>query len=889
MAVLNPATYTSPSGEFTLEVDPTALDGQGEGSYRMSRQGKVVWEKKYPFTLCEMAVTDEGVAAGYGYQNGPEGFAIGGLAADPTPGKFYVVIFGSDGAPRLNLAFDRSHSAVLHEFPVPLARGMFIDSAHARLIVRMNPDANEHGEHWWIYDLATGKELARIDLEPKDATLLHVVRVALVRDTPLMLIHWWQYSNAPPAAKNPGGAFMLVDCSDLPNVRTVWKKTLPGDYAFADVAETADDPWKRDQLRDDIWRDSAILQCDQPRRFSLRFVAENQRVTFEVVPGDKQTGWQVREISRQAYVPATQPVEPGIPIATATLKHVGTLWLGERKPPSTQPVRDIWHFDIDDRGRIGFLRSNRSEGDFLTGSFVLVTQDGKTIVEGVRPAGNTLTTNQNIAWLGGDRWIVTDCESGIDKTARAWFIDVGGTAGARVTKIDKFDAPAVKSMTAAGDGDFIVLADRWSKYTIDTSLIRFDAHGMRRWTVSGNMVADVAVDRGGDGRIAALNHISSKLQFLDAAGQPTPRVDLESVFGQKPNYPANIQFDRKGGIVLLDFHGTPPIWRLTRELKVREKLTPHFKDGQRFDPRNIRLSPDDRIWTSDGERLLRLNDQGEVDLTLGEPNTADRPDEIAALAFGPAGSIYTAAGSGGTVQVFDSAGKRIQVMKALPEDFYSDSDGRDLTVAGDGSAYLSASRGPYLHFKPDGSRVGWEKLDLDSIVEKWHFAPGTARRWVMGYHAIWLVGEEGKRQEIRRQPDRNWLNHPRSLAVAPDGSAVVAAVDGMEARQRSAPRLNIYAADGSSVRTIGLPDVGWLSSVVYDGKRAVVLAGGKLLLVDIGRGGLTWLELPRAPAASKPAESFWFISFSADGRELWLLYRGREQARLERYELPGAG
>ena len=72
--VLNPKTYKSPSAEFELFVDPSTMNGQGEGTYRLTRKGKVVWSGKHPFTLWEAGVTDVGIVAGYAYTHGWRGF-----------------------------------------------------------------------------------------------------------------------------------------------------------------------------------------------------------------------------------------------------------------------------------------------------------------------------------------------------------------------------------------------------------------------------------------------------------------------------------------------------------------------------------------------------------------------------------------------------------------------------------------------------------------------------------------------------------------------------------------------------------------------------------------------------------------------------------------------
>ena len=296
--VLNPAAYSSPSGRFTLEVDPGEIDGQGEGSYQLKRNGNVVWSRKYPFTLCEAAVTDEGVAAGYAYQNGRAGFAPGGLRADPTAGTLNVVILGPDGALRMNAAAGRQFKH-LDARRFRLVRGMFIDSVRGRLIVRVQPEPNERGERWWVYDLAAGKELTKIDFEQKDPALRFVIRIAPVRDTPLLLMHWWHSDDALPPAKNPGGAFTLIDPSDLGDIKTGWKKVLAGDYAFTDTPE---DPWRSSRLQDDILRDkppscNAISRGDFRSVSSRKTSASALKLSRAVAsPGGRFARWRARRM-----------------------------------------------------------------------------------------------------------------------------------------------------------------------------------------------------------------------------------------------------------------------------------------------------------------------------------------------------------------------------------------------------------------------------------------------------------------------------------------------------------------------------------------------------------------------------------------------------------------
>ena len=89
--VLNPKTYTSPSGAYKLDVDPSNMHGQGGGTYRLTRHGEEVWSGQRALTLWECTVTDDGAAAGYAYSQGPDGGPVS-KAGDTNFGSFHVVI-----------------------------------------------------------------------------------------------------------------------------------------------------------------------------------------------------------------------------------------------------------------------------------------------------------------------------------------------------------------------------------------------------------------------------------------------------------------------------------------------------------------------------------------------------------------------------------------------------------------------------------------------------------------------------------------------------------------------------------------------------------------------------------------------------------------------------
>jgi hypothetical protein len=302
----------------------------------------------------------------------------------------------------------------------------------------------------------------------------------------------------------------------------------------------------------------------------------------------------------------------------------------------------------------------------------------------------------------------------------------------------------------------------------------------------------------------------------------------------------------------------------------------------------MKVSSDDRVWVSDGRSLLRLGADGVVDRRFGEPPDPASPQRVGAIALGPGGNLYTAGDQGLAVQVYDATGKLLRVMKPDPSDPPNEYVLGGLTVAGDGSVYVAGGLAPYLRYRPDGTRVGREKPLFDDISESWHFVPGTDRKWVAGYSAVWLVGEEGKvLREIRRRPDGHWLVHPEAVGVAPDGSAAVVSSTGGRGVSESA-WFSVYAADGSPVKAIPLDAVGLFPSLAFDGRRAVVSCGPALLLVDTAAG--TVAELKPTDANGRPAgrdDSYWYPFFAAGGKELWVLDANRKLPPIERYEMPG--
>src|SRR4051812_12504003 len=88
--ILNPNTYASPSGKYSLFVNPSDMYGRGKADYKLSLGGREVWSGEKPYTLWDAKVTDDGCVLGYSYSFGRAGLSEAGWKAGP--GDFRVVI-----------------------------------------------------------------------------------------------------------------------------------------------------------------------------------------------------------------------------------------------------------------------------------------------------------------------------------------------------------------------------------------------------------------------------------------------------------------------------------------------------------------------------------------------------------------------------------------------------------------------------------------------------------------------------------------------------------------------------------------------------------------------------------------------------------------------------
>ncbi|MFO1350996.1 MAG: hypothetical protein U1F68_10115 [Gammaproteobacteria bacterium] len=874
----NPKTYQSLSGEFSLAVDPSLIYGQGQGTYRLTRRGKLIWSATHPFTLWNAAVGNDGVVAGYAYLHGESGY--------PPPEDinkevrsddyFHLVIFDPRGALRLNEAIKREASRILHAGPIPHADGLFIDEDNDRFVIRITDPDLTGPNTWRVYHLSTGERLN--DIKPEEhlgaaGQYVSELGACPIRGTPLTLVNWMVTPNQP-GYTTPSGKFTLIDLQGHP----VWGIDLHRDYGGVDEKSE----WR---LRSYLWEHSAILSCNEYRRFSMWHVAAGHRVNFQVKhqPATPME-WEVIEVSRSDYGDARLIDNAEPEYSTIQLQYRGAIRLHARTP-APQAIHDIGDFNFDGEGRIGFIRSERDE----TYAFVLVQADGQVVRELPLKKIEHKEHQRPIAtWLTNDQWLIIYPHYGVDATSPAWKLDV---ESGRQVAFEALAIPTAKTVVGTGDGGFIVLAVRQFANTADQDeLIAFDAGGKLRWRIERDyeqesmLFSPEAIAVTEDGQTAILDNIRKNIQLFDRQGHYRRSLDLAKAFGQPPNYPSDIAVASGGDIIVHDFNGSPSIWRLNGDGIVQAKLTPRFNDGRIVGLQGgVKAAPDGRLWANNGELLLRLTDDGIVDRVLGRAPQAEILDEVVDLAVDQRGYFYAISKQTGIVHTFDQKGKFRHRTQPLPIDHVSTALGSGITVAGDGSIHVKGVTldvPGYLGFDSKGHRIGIEKFARaeDAFLEKWYFKPTNRERWVVGYDKLRLIDTDGKLiRLLERRPNHEWLGYIDSAAVAQDGSIAVVS---RTAASGFNPAISLFDPQGEPIHTIPLPFAEMIYEMAFNGQYIVLLRKSGLFIVD-----KTGSTIRRFVPKAKVEEPYWHLFFSPDKRELWIS-ESNDPTRIQRYELP---
>lgn len=146
--LVQPTTYRSPEGAWSLDVDPSSKHGAGPAHLRVEHAGELVWERELAVTPWGAAIDDAGNVAGYGYTLGPRS----------SEGELRLFVLSPEGERLGGESRERGGSAGPEGLPNPrVADACFrpaLDLYAARVV-----DEREHAATWSAFRLSTGERI----------------------------------------------------------------------------------------------------------------------------------------------------------------------------------------------------------------------------------------------------------------------------------------------------------------------------------------------------------------------------------------------------------------------------------------------------------------------------------------------------------------------------------------------------------------------------------------------------------------------------------------------------------------------------------------------------------------------------------------------------------
>jgi hypothetical protein len=882
-APLQPATYRSPSGNWSLEVDPTSRLGSGPADYRAARGGDPVWSKHLPFTLREACIDDSGHVAGYGYDKGWNG---------TTPdGNFLIAVLTSSGEIAAHYEWPLGMSRALHGSPLPWVHAVVHDPEAGSVLFRLESEDEGHSfEQWRIVDLASGRWLddyrpdVRAGFPPERRA--DVVNMVSVPGTGLYAISW-RGSLQPEDldAKDLSVTIARRDGATIANL------DLPGEL---DVFSRSNGG--------DLWRTvrwkGTLMPARREATFFLWHPRSAQRVEYGLKPlsGDEQ--WLIEELAREPFEPASATTAEDPPNEAIDLPLLDRVEMTARLSPAPGPIRDLVAFGFVGPGQLQAVRCDDGEKGVFT--CLLLDEQGNVLLE------RQLADSPVSAWwpIDGGRWLVTRSANQIFKSIDAMLVDASG-----VLHQDACPGFAtVTAVSAAPNGGFVVLGNHYEVRSAiaqgaGTAVASYDATGSRRWLASldGEPKAphsltssdDVAVSR--SGTVAVVDPWKDALGLIGDDGTFLERLELAELWDHDPSYPADIEPDGDSGFLVIENQDSPIVRRIGNDGRVRSSIVPLHPDGSKEDwiTRHVRSAPDGRLWTTDGIALLRLSEDGRADLVLGQDRVVANLDHPWCAGIDPLGRIAIFDAGTRALHVFDASGQALQVDPSSPGDFEGAYGEGEILGAFDGSLYVrsSALEGGWLGFDAQGRRLG--PIDLGGRTQydcdDEAFAPAAGEYWLHGAPnrevAVLRSAEKRVLARIDRRADRRWFERLEALAVAPSGrvavlenlpwtaplecwsgGSAVAWFDG-----RGQPLGQAELSNTHTLRTVACSDE-WIAAASYE-------TGGIWLLATSST------RLKRfIPPADWNAGQGGAMGFSPDGRELWLVQPSERV--LWRYGLP---
>lgn len=495
--LLHPTTYTSPSGEYTLFVNPSTMGGRGPGEHRLSRNNDEIWSATLPFTFWEAVVTDDGTVAGYAYSLGFDNHPVAGEV-----GSLHSVIIAPDGELRLDESLPREGVTSCTSSISRSVSSLIVDPAHDRMVVFMHGRGNEQLREFALStgDLSATRMLVEAELPPD----VRVHDMTSVPGTDLLLL--------VGSARNDI-YYALLDI----NGAIHWNLRLIGG-----LGDDGEGRWRRFTRLGALFTNGGFASRASGR-FDIWAPKDGERVTFAIEKGDP-TESRVREVARTLIKAnaSTSADEPQL--ETAPTSRLGSVVL--RVENDTLPeVRDIAAFAIDGASQLGLLRRELGE----TFTFLRVAPEG-AISQCVPLPEIRAAHPPRLDWIGGDNWIITvirhTSHQPADIVIETWRIDAATGVCAPFALAGEGDPLAY---TATADGGFVALR-LLGPEKLGGVLVAYDADGAETWRSArfwwtSRSLPGLGLFQLPDGRIALADRSLERANIFDPRSAGDDGVD----------------------------------------------------------------------------------------------------------------------------------------------------------------------------------------------------------------------------------------------------------------------------------------------------------------------------------------------------------------------------
>ncbi len=385
------------------------------------------------------------------------------------------------------------------------------------------------------------------------------------------------------------------------------------------------------------------------------------RVNFEVSQ-NANGNWNVKEKSRhlidKEISEIQSTVEPPSPSrATESNASYESIMLKPAKVQQKHPIRNLHSgFDFEVEGNIGFIQHESG----TPSTFLLVDTLGKNVATIPLDVAQPKDSDWgSIAFVGGNTFVATLTNA--DGKVSAWRI---ATKHQSLTRLLRFNSPAVKCIAGCSDGGFVVLACEHSENTMTNSVSRHDAKGLKLWTIEESfenyprtLFSPESMCVGDTGEVLVLDNIQKQVQIFNQDGSFNRCIDLENAWGREPNYPSGIASAPGHDILVFDFNGVPSMTMMEPSGLPKYSFDARLdKDRPAISNVEPKVDGEGRVWLTDGDTILRLGRDGVVDRILGEVADNDTLGEIGAIAIDRHGNIAAQSRKTKVVHLFDRDG-----------------------------------------------------------------------------------------------------------------------------------------------------------------------------------------------------------------------------------------